>query len=63
MSTAPLPGQPALQSFGVTATTFDHLAPLVLLCTLSSLLPLPLLGMLPKTLDAEEGEGGEKKVG
>ncbi|CAL1411319.1 unnamed protein product [Linum trigynum] len=35
------------QSFGVTRDSFDNLAVLVILCNLSSLLPLPLLGLLP----------------
>nr|GLL43691.1 folate-biopterin transporter 1, chloroplastic isoform X1 [Ipomoea trifida] len=36
------------QIFGVTRDKFDHLAALIILCNLSSLLPLPLLGLLPK---------------
>ncbi len=51
----------ALQWLGVTSTNFDNLGLLVLLCTLSTLLPLPLLGLLPSTLDGNEE--GEKKVG
>lgn len=35
------------QVFGVTKDTFDNLASLIILCNLSSLLPLPLLGLLP----------------
>ncbi|CAI0559459.1 unnamed protein product [Linum tenue] len=35
------------QAFGVTRDSFDNLAVLVILCNLSSLLPLPLLGLLP----------------
>ncbi len=40
--------------FGVTSDNFDRLAPLVLLCTLSSLLPLPLLGLVPDTKPQEQ---------
>ncbi|KAJ4822242.1 hypothetical protein Tsubulata_035664 [Turnera subulata] len=36
------------QLFGVTKDSFDNLAFLVILCNLTSLLPLPLLGLLPK---------------
>ncbi|XVF63088.1 hypothetical protein PTKIN_Ptkin09bG0060800 [Pterospermum kingtungense] len=36
------------QVFGVTKDKFDNLAALVILCNLSSLLPLPLLGLLPQ---------------
>lgn len=35
------------QVFGVTKDRFDNLATLIILCNLSSLLPLPLLGLLP----------------
>lgn len=35
------------QVFGVTNDRFDNLALLIILCNLSSLLPLPLLGLLP----------------
>ncbi|KAL3505937.1 hypothetical protein ACH5RR_031319 [Cinchona calisaya] len=36
------------QLFGVTKDKFDNLATLIILCNLSSLLPLPLLGLLPQ---------------
>ncbi|KAG2727593.1 hypothetical protein I3760_01G164200 [Carya illinoinensis] len=36
------------QLFGVTKDRFDNLAALIILCNLSSLLPLPLLGLLPR---------------
>ena len=36
------------QIFGVTRDKFDNLATLIILCNLSSLLPLPLLGLLPR---------------
>lgn len=49
-------GSALTKSFGVTSTDFSNLAPLVALCTLTTLLPLPLLGMLPKTLDVEPPE-------
>ncbi|KAK7270571.1 hypothetical protein RIF29_23809 [Crotalaria pallida] len=35
------------QLFGITRDKFDNLAALIILCNLSSLLPLPLLGLLP----------------
>lgn len=35
------------QVFGITKDRFDNLAILIVLCNLSSLLPLPLLGLLP----------------
>lgn len=44
---------------GVTGDNFDRLALLVTLCTLSSLLPLPLLRLLPEEVDRERPEGGE----
>ncbi|XP_060215484.1 folate-biopterin transporter 1, chloroplastic-like [Lycium barbarum] len=41
--------------FGVTKNRFDNLALLVIVCNLSSLLPLPLLGLLPQDEpDSEE---------
>lgn len=40
------------QIFGVTRERFDNLAALIVLCNVSSLLPLPLLGLLPR--DDEE---------
>ncbi|XP_062177838.1 folate-biopterin transporter 1, chloroplastic [Alnus glutinosa] len=36
------------QVFGVTKDRFDNLTYLIILCNLSSLLPLPLLGLLPR---------------
>ncbi|XP_027116310.1 folate-biopterin transporter 1, chloroplastic-like [Coffea arabica] len=36
------------QLFGITKDRFDNLAFLIILCNLSSLLPLPLLGLLPQ---------------
>lgn len=36
------------QIFGITKDRFDNLALLIILCNLSSLLPLPLLGLLPR---------------
>ncbi|XP_051127976.1 folate-biopterin transporter 1, chloroplastic isoform X1 [Andrographis paniculata] len=35
------------QLFGITKDRFDYLTSLIILCNLSSLLPLPLLGLLP----------------
>lgn len=40
-------GSGLTMAFGVTSTNFERLAPLITLCTLSSLLPLPLLKMIP----------------
>jgi folate/biopterin transporter len=42
---------------GVTETNFDHLWQLVLLTNLTTLLPLPLLALLPAT--SSQGEGSE----
>ncbi|KAM7277968.1 hypothetical protein ACFE04_005102 [Oxalis oulophora] len=36
------------QVFGITKDRFDNLATLIILCNLTSLLPLPLLGLLPQ---------------
>ncbi|CAN1280131.1 Folate-biopterin transporter 1, chloroplastic [Linum perenne] len=38
------------QVFGVTRDSFDNLAALVILCNLSSLLPLPFIGLLPNDI-------------
>ncbi|KAF8388079.1 hypothetical protein HHK36_026745 [Tetracentron sinense] len=43
-----LMGAGLTQVFGVTKDSFDNLAFLIFLCNISSLLPLPLLGLLPK---------------
>lgn len=40
--------------FGVTAENFDNLAALVLLCTVLSLAPLPLLRLVPENSPREE---------
>ncbi|KAI4369639.1 hypothetical protein MLD38_018060 [Melastoma candidum] len=54
------------QIFGVTKDRFDNLTFLIVLCNLSSLLPLPLLGLLPKdepdASDAKEGDDIEMKT-
>ena len=42
-------------ALGVSDSNFDNLAPLLAACALSSLLPLPFLGLLK---DAEGGGGG-----
>jgi folate/biopterin transporter len=47
------------KSFGVTATEFDNLAPLVAVCTLSALAPLLVIRMLPETVDVEKKEAEE----
>ncbi|KAL5712579.1 hypothetical protein ACHQM5_014738 [Ranunculus cassubicifolius] len=43
-----LMGAGLTELFGVRKDSFDNLAYLIVLCNLSSLLPLPLLGLLPK---------------
>ncbi|RVX22082.1 Folate-biopterin transporter 1, chloroplastic [Vitis vinifera] len=43
-----LVGAGLTQLFGVTKDSFDNLTFLIILCNLSSLLPLPLLGLLPQ---------------
>ncbi|XP_068635040.1 folate-biopterin transporter 1, chloroplastic [Aristolochia californica] len=45
--TGGLLGAGLTQIFGVTKDNFDHLGLLILICNLSSLLPLPLLRLLP----------------
>ncbi|GFP86530.1 folate-biopterin transporter 1 chloroplastic [Phtheirospermum japonicum] len=47
------------QLFGVTKDEFDNLTYLIILCNLSSLLPLPLLGLLPRDIsdDGSKGNG------
>ncbi|KAL6191203.1 hypothetical protein ACLB2K_037594 [Fragaria x ananassa] len=59
-----LMGAGLTQLLGVTKDSFDNLAFLIILCNLSSLLPLPLLGLLPQDrLDAntEKSEDIEMK--
>ncbi|KAL1221206.1 Folate-biopterin transporter 1 [Cardamine amara subsp. amara] len=43
-----LMGAGLTQVFGITKDSFDNLSTLIILCNLSSLLPLPLLGLLPR---------------
>ena len=52
-------GSVLTKAFGVTATEFDNLAPLVAVCTLSALAPLLVLRMLPDTVDSEKKEAEE----
>lgn len=50
-------GSALTAALGVTADNYDNLALLITLCTLSALLPLPLLRLLPEGVDHEqEGE-------
>lgn len=59
-----LMGAGLTQLFGVTRDSFENLAPLIILCNLSSLLPLPLLGLLPHyapDADAKENSDIEMK--
>ncbi|WCJ23802.1 Major facilitator superfamily protein [Euphorbia peplus] len=56
-----LMGAGLTQLFGITRDSFDNLATLIILCNLSSLLPLPLLGLLPS--DTSESDDIEKDTG
>ncbi|KAK4434037.1 Folate-biopterin transporter 1, chloroplastic [Sesamum alatum] len=48
------------QLFGITKDEFDNLTSLVILCNLSSLLPLPLLGLLPQDIsDVDSKDSGD----
>ncbi|KAL8485227.1 hypothetical protein ACS0TY_027503 [Phlomoides rotata] len=48
------------QLFGVTKDRFDNLTYLIILCNLSSLLPLPLLSLLPEDIaDADPNENSD----
>ncbi|CAN1310432.1 Folate-biopterin transporter 1, chloroplastic [Linum perenne] len=50
--------------FGVTKDSFDNLAALIIICNLSSLLPLPLIGLLPSedtSTSSEEDDSIEMK--
>lgn len=48
------------QLFGVTKDRFDNLTYLIILCNLSSLLPLPLLSLLPEDIaDADSNEDSD----
>lgn len=40
--------------FGVTSENFDNLAPLIALCTLLTLAPLPFLRLLPESINKED---------
>ena len=42
------------QLLGVTKDEFSNLASLIILCNLSSLLPLPLLGLLPQDISGSD---------
>lgn len=54
-------GSLATKGLGVTSTNFDNLALLVSLCALGTLLPLPLVRLVPD-LDADEdgADGGDE---
>ncbi|KZV35398.1 folate-biopterin transporter 1, chloroplastic [Dorcoceras hygrometricum] len=59
-----LMGAGLTQLFGITKDRFENLAFLIILCNLSSLLPLPLLGLLPQdapNADAKEDSDTEMK--
>ncbi|ERM93486.1 hypothetical protein AMTR_s00004p00014350 [Amborella trichopoda] len=52
------------QLFGITKDSFSNLPMLIVLCNLSSLLPLPLLGLLPNDdADAASSGSGENSLG
>lgn len=42
--------------FGVTSDNFDNLAPLIGLCTLLTLAPLPFLRLLPKSMEENSND-------
>eukprot|EP00877_Chromochloris_zofingiensis_P007082 jgi/Chrzof1/2627/Cz11g23020.t1 len=48
---------------GVTSDNFSNLFTLVALCTVSTLLPAPFLGLLPTTLDKELAENKQVQLG
>ncbi|KAL6971559.1 hypothetical protein U1Q18_031237 [Sarracenia purpurea var. burkii] len=50
------------QLLGVTKDSFDNLAILIILCNLSSLLPLPLLGLLPRDDSDADPKGSEEDI-
>ncbi|PNT76942.1 hypothetical protein BRADI_1g56020v3 [Brachypodium distachyon] len=55
--TGGLVGAGLTKLFGVTRESFGNLPLLIIICNLSSLLPLPLLGLLPKeTADSDDEE-------
>ncbi|KAJ3669910.1 hypothetical protein LUZ60_010234 [Juncus effusus] len=56
--TGGLVGAGLTQMLGVTRENFGNLAILITICNLSSLLPLPLLGLLPKESPGTEKDGG-----
>lgn len=57
-------GSALTAALGVTADTYDNLALLITLCTLSALLPLPLLRLLPEGVDKDaDGEAGGGEAG
>lgn len=51
-------GSALTAALGVTSDNFDRLPLLVVVCTLAGLLPLPLLRLLPDTVDQEPPEEG-----
>ena len=52
-------GAALTSSFGVTESSFDGLAPLVTVCTLSSLLPLPLIGWVSEVDGLDDGDADD----
>ncbi|KAH0457702.1 hypothetical protein IEQ34_013017 [Dendrobium chrysotoxum] len=55
-----LMGAGLTQVLGITKDSFDNLSLLIILCNLSSLLPLPLLGLLPVDIPEEKSSEMEQ---
>eukprot|EP01018_Ginkgo_biloba_P024266 Gb_14180 [translate_table: standard] len=60
--TGGLLGAGLTQVLGVTKDNFTNLTLLLVLCNLSSLIPLPLLGLLPRENDAQSATGDTEKL-
>lgn len=61
--TGGLLGAGLTQLLGVTKDSFSNLSLLVTICNLSSLLPLPLLGLLPREVrDTKDVESEQAKL-
>ncbi|PKA64975.1 Folate-biopterin transporter 1, chloroplastic [Apostasia shenzhenica] len=55
-----LMGAGLTQLLGITKDTFDNLTLLLIMCNLSSLLPLPLLGLLPADISRDKSSNTEQ---
>uniref|UniRef100_A0A061SCU3 Folate-biopterin transporter chloroplastic-like n=2 Tax=Tetraselmis sp. GSL018 TaxID=582737 RepID=A0A061SCU3_9CHLO len=49
------------KALGITSDDFSNLAPLIVVCCASSLLPLPFLRLLPSSVDAERETAGNSE--